>query len=272
MRGRAPLGSRPERVQGRSAAADRPAMTPAGTRTRLWTALAAATLALVCTACPALARVHPEPQSVPASGPGSLLREGGRVVAEVRFDHGAIAGVDDLRAAGARVLAGSRRYQTVTVAVRPGRLAALERVDRVAMATPVHAPVTYGTCGSVNSEGDTQLRAAEARSDFGVDGTGVTVGILSDSFDTDSGAPTHAADDVASGDLPGAGNPCGYTAPVSVCKACDFFSPESADEGRGMAQIVHDPRPGRRSPSRRPSSAKFPSQKTSVPWRPPGPR
>jgi hypothetical protein len=217
-------------------------MTPAGTRIRLWTALAAAGLALACTACPALARVHPEPQSVPTSGPGSLLREGDRVVAEVRFDHGALAGIDDLRAAGARVLAPSRRYQTVTVAVRPGRLPVLDRVDGVEAATPVRTPVTYGTCGSVNSEGDTQLAAAEARDDFGVDGTGVTVGILSDSFDTDSGAPTHAAGDVASGDLPGAGNPCGYTAPVSLVD--DFFSPESADEGRGMAQVVHDLAPG----------------------------
>ncbi len=217
-------------------------MTPAWTRTHLWTALSAAGLALAFTACPALALENPEPQSVPATGPGSPLRQGNRVVAEVRFDHGALAGIDDLRAEGARVLASSRRYQTVTVAVRPGRLGVLDRVDRVEAATPVPTPVTYGTCGSVNSEGDTQLAAAEARSDFGVDGSGVTVGILSDSFDTDSGAPTHAAGDVASGDLPGAGNPCGFTAPVSLID--DFFSPESADEGRGMAQVVHDLAPG----------------------------
>src|SRR4051794_36672966 len=105
-------------------------MTPAGTRTRLWTALAAAALATACGACPALAREHPEPQSPPVTGPGSPLRVGDRVVAEVRFDHGAIAGIDDLREAGARILAGSRRYQTVTVAVRPGRLRTLDRVER----------------------------------------------------------------------------------------------------------------------------------------------
>jgi subtilisin family serine protease len=219
-------------------------MTPARIRTRLWTALAAAALALACGAGPALAMQHPEPRSVPASGPGSPLLEGNRVVAEVRFDHGALAGVDDLRAAGARVLAGSRRYQTVTVAVRPGRMRALDRVAGVQGATPVPTPFTYGTCGSVNSEGDTQLAAAEARTDFGVDGNGVTVGILSDSFDTDASAATHAAQDVASGDLPGAGNPCGFTAPVSICAECDFFASEAADEGRGMAQIVHDLAPG----------------------------
>ena len=34
------------------------------------------------------------------------------------------------------------------------------------------------------SEGAEQLHAAEARKDFGVEGKGVTVGVLSDSFDT----------------------------------------------------------------------------------------
>ena len=152
--------------------------------------------------------------------------------------------VDDLRAAGARVLAGSRRYQTVTVAVRPGRLRALDRRRAGSTAaTPVPTPFTYGTCGSVNSEGDTQLAAAEARNDFGVDGAGVTVGILSDSFDTDSeradrcGATTSPA-----ATCPGAGNPCGFTAPVS--SSTTSSPPRTADEGRGMAQIVHDLAPG----------------------------
>jgi subtilisin family serine protease len=217
-------------------------MTLAGTSTRLWTALAAAALALACGAAPALARENPEPRSVPAEGPGSPLGEGNRVVAEVRFDHGAIAAIDGLRAAGARVLDASRRYQTVTVAVRPGRLQAIATLDGVEGATPAPTPLTYGTCGSVNSEGDTQLAAAEARTDFGVDGGGVTVGILSDSFDADTGAATHAEDDVRSGDLPGSENPCGFMAPVSVFD--DFFGAEAADEGRGMAQVVHDLAPG----------------------------
>ena len=96
----------------------------------------------------------------------------------------------------------------------------------------------------MDSEGDTQLAAAEARADFGVDGRGVTVGILSDSFDTDPSAPTRAATDVASGDLPGAANPCGYTDPFSVLD--DSLVTEATDEGRGMAQVVHDLAPGAR--------------------------
>jgi hypothetical protein len=219
-------------------------MTPAGRGKRRRVALAAACLALAwaAAASPAQAMLRPEPRSVPARGPGSPLRQGDRVVAEVRFDHGALAAVGDLRSAGAEVLDASRRYQTVTVAVKPGALRALTSLDRVQSAAPVPTPVTYGTCGSVDSEGDTQLAAAEARTDFGVDGSGVTVGVLSDSFDNDPTAATTAATDVATGDLPGAGNPCGFTTPVGIFD--DSLFSEATDEGRGMAQIVHDLAPG----------------------------
>ena len=135
--------------------------------------------------------------SVAAEGPGSLLRQGNRVLVEVRFDHGAAAGVDDLRAAGAQVVNVSSRYQTVTVAAKPGELRQLSGTPRIAAVTEVLAPITRApasTCpsGAVVSEGDAQLRAAEARTAFGVDGTGVTVGILSDSFNRAGSAETHA--------------------------------------------------------------------------------
>lgn len=105
------------------------------------------------------------------------------------------------------------------------------------------APIVSAACpsGAIVSQGDEQLHAAEARSDFGVDGNGVTVGILSDSFDRAEEVATHAAEDVSSGDLPGTGNPCGFTAPVDVL---EDFSSQATDEGRAMAQIVHDLAPG----------------------------
>ncbi|MEX2106248.1 MAG: S8 family serine peptidase [Solirubrobacterales bacterium] len=180
--------------------------------------------------------------SLAASGPGSLLRDGNRVLVDVRFERGAAAGVDALRAAGAEIVDLSRRYQTVTVAVRPVDLPELGDLARVGGVTEVLTPIVRGAdCGgSVRSEGDTQLEAADARASWGVDGTGVTVGILSDSFDRDAGAATHAAGDVASGDLPGPGSPCGSTTPVGILEDPVF----AADEGRAMAQIVHDLAPG----------------------------
>src|SRR4051794_40751243 len=74
----------------------------------------------------------------------------------------------------------------------------------------------------------------------GIDGRGITVGALSDSFDTatddlNGGAlKIHAADDIKTGDLPREG--------VTVIQ--DDPSPGTTDEGRAMLQIVHDVAPG----------------------------
>jgi hypothetical protein len=164
----------------------------------------------------------------PAGG-GSLLRQGGRVLVYVRFANGVRGGLRALRRSGARIVDVSRRYRTVTVAARPVALPEIAAVAGVAGVTEALAPVSAATCpsGDVVSEGLTQLKAGdgaeEARNVFAVDGSGVAVGILSDSFDqateaADGSGPvaTEAEDDVASGDLPGAGNTCGHTAEVEV--------------------------------------------------------
>jgi len=193
-------------------------------------------------------------------GPGSLLREGSRILAYVRFDHGAVASVEALRAAGAEIAGTSRRYQTATVAVRPGDLTSIAAIPDVAGVIEALAPVAAAsTCpaGAVVSEGVEQLNAGEspgeARDEFSVDGAGVTVGILSDSFDqateaADGSGPieTTAIDDAKSGDLPGTGNTCsGQGTPVSVLEADKpELGEEPADEGRAMTQIVHDIAPG----------------------------
>ena len=182
---------------------------------------------------------------LPSTGPGSLLRQGDRVLVRVRFDHGAIAGRDEVRAAGARVLGADRRYQTATVAVAPGDLEPLASIATVAAVTPIRTPMLFASCegGSVISEGVGQLNADEARKEFGVDGTGVTVGVLSDSYDEATGAATDAEEDIQSEDLPGFENAClGQKTPVNVIE--EFKSPEATDEGRGMLQIVHDMAPG----------------------------
>jgi hypothetical protein len=178
----------------------------------------------------------------------------------VRFAHGAAAGVSALRAAGAEIANASQRYQTVTVAVKPADLTNVAAIHNVAGVTEALAPVTAAsTCpaGAIISEGVKQLNAGEgpgeARDEFSVDGAGVTVGILSDSFNqateaADGSGPieTTATDDAKSGDLPGTGNTClGQGTPVSVLEAAKpELGEEPADEGRAMAQIVHDLAPG----------------------------
>jgi len=171
---------------------------------------------------------------VAPSGPGSLLHQGGRVLVNVRFDHGALARRDDLRAAGGRVLSASRRYQSATVAVPPADLKSLAATPAVTSVTPIRTPMLFAdNCegGSVISEGVAQLNAKTAREEFGIDGTGIKVGVLSDSFDkateaADGSGPvaTHAKEDEETADLPGApGNECsGQALPVNVLE--DFAS------------------------------------------------
>jgi len=203
----------------------------------------------------AAAAVGPTGQaSLSPALPGAVLRGENGVLAYVRFDRGAAAGVDALRATGAEVVDVSRRYQTVTVAAKPDELRDLAEAAHVANVTPVHPPVVTATetsgaiasallpCfGEATSEGDLELEAMAARDGFKVDGSGVTVGILSDSFNRDGAADTQAPADIASGDLPGKGNPCGFTTPVQIFDDSDA---NGEDEGRAMAQIVHDLAPG----------------------------
>lgn len=101
-------------------------------------------------------------------------------------------------------------------------------------ARPSYRPVV--NVGRTTSQADVAMGADTARSLFGVDGTGVTIGVLSDSFDTGSGS---AAVDVTGGDLPGPGNPNGFTSPVNV-----LSDTIGIDEGRAMLQLIHDVAPG----------------------------
>jgi hypothetical protein len=182
-----------------------------------------------------------------------LARKGNRVLVNVRFEAGALAALDDLQDAGAKAVAASRRRQVITVAAVPARFRAIARVAGVEGVTPVLAPIAAAAVcpsGSVVSEGDAQLNAKAAReANPGVDGTGVTVGVLSDSFDQatedESGDPiaTDAEDDVKSADLPGVGNECGHTTPIAILSSQSNGS-QATDEGRAMTQIVHDLAPG----------------------------
>jgi Ca2+-binding RTX toxin-like protein len=70
--------------------------------------------------------------------------------------------------------------------------------------------------GAVTSQGVEAMKVDEARDRFDVDGEGITIGLISDSFDRSLITDISANDDVLSGDLPGEGNPNGYNQPVRV--------------------------------------------------------
>ena len=190
-------------------------------------------------------------------GAGSLARAHGALLVEIRVAGNESAHADRLSALGAEILHLSHEYDTITAAVDESDLRAVAGAHGVEYVGEVITPMTgsveeEGATGAINtcapgviSEGNTQLRANVAKTQFDVDGTGVKVGILSDSYDTKPTASTHAANDVASADLPGAGNPCGRTEPVQVVDDSAVCNPPPCgDEGRAMLQIVHDIAPG----------------------------
>ena len=87
-------------------------------------------------------------------------------------------------------------------------------------------PVFTPNTGSVDSEGDTTHRAITARNTYGVDGTGISIGVMSDSDD-------YLENSQASGDLP---------ADVTVLSGQS--GRPGTGEGTAMMEIVHDIAPG----------------------------
>jgi len=124
--------------------------------------------------------------------------------------------------------------ETVCGWVPLDRLQALERLDDLQLAYPEFKPHTH--IGTVTSQGDQAQFTDLVRNRFGFQGKDVTIGILSDSYD----AQGRAELGVTSGNLPGPGNPNGFTEPVDVLSEIIGFG---SDEGRGMAEIIHDVAP-----------------------------
>jgi hypothetical protein len=103
----------------------------------------------------------------------------------------------------------------------------LQGVDSLKFVRPAYMATNVGL---VTSQGDVAMRADIARTSVDVDGFGVTVGTLSDSFNCLGGAAT----DVANGDLP---------AGIAVLKD-ETGCGSGSDEGRAMMQLIHDVAPG----------------------------
>ncbi len=172
-----------------------------------------------------------------AQGPGSLVRaDDERLLVTARLASVGSSSLQAVEATGAVITFVDNNLRSVTMTIAPADLPALAAVPGVEYVHEELAPMVNATCPTgIVSEGDAQLNAATARSTFGVDGSGVTVGVLSDSYNSLGGAPT----DVSQAELPGTTNPCGHTTPVSVVQDSG-----NTDEGRAMAQIVHDLAPG----------------------------
>jgi hypothetical protein len=161
------------------------------------------------------------------------IRDGqGRVLVDVYASEDASLGAVRAEAekAGLATVTQAAPEKALEGYVAIGDIKALAKAPGVASVSQALKPHT--DVGAATSQGVAAQRVDKVPS--GIDGRGITVGALSDSFDTAKefigGGPltVHAADDMRTGDLP----------PEGVTVLQD--SAAGADEGRAMLQIVHD--------------------------------
>lgn len=147
--------------------------------------------------------------------------------------------VDRVRAIGMQVRGTYYNYARIVGFCDPELLDDIAAIPEVTTVYPNFRP--FLQAGSVTSQADTSIHASTARSQFGVDGSGINVGVLSDSFnDTRAGVVSGAgcsrslagSISQASGDLP------------STITLLDNGDGGGSDEGAAMAELIHDLAPG----------------------------
>jgi subtilisin family serine protease len=163
----------------------------------------------------------------------------GKLEVDIRFRSLDPAAVEAIRALGARLEHVSYRYARIAAAVDAEDLAALAALPGV---TAIHP--NYGAelnSGAVPGQGDAWQRSDVARQRFGVDGAGIRVGILSDSFNRRLGGSV--AGSGCERRLRGSSPQVSLDLPESVVILAD--GPRAAtDEGAALGEIVHDIAPG----------------------------
>jgi subtilisin family serine protease len=140
---------------------------------------------------------------------------------------------------GRGMLEARRHEHAVTGRVPIAALSDIASISGLRFVKPVLATTRAGL---TTTQGDHSMHSDLARAEFGVDGSGVRVGVLSDSFDCAPGPFatgqnfTRAGQDAVNGDLP-----------LGVRVLADLHTipdGECTDEGRAMMQVVHDVAPG----------------------------
>jgi Subtilase family len=184
-----------------------------------------------------------ERKLVPNAKRAMLVDSRNRLLLAVTLD--GTAAMEDLRAAiaglGATIAAENPDYRNGSLSVFVPLRASeqLARLPGVAAVKLVHRPYTHA--GAVTSQGAAVIHSNQLNAS-GLTGQGITVGILSDSFNGVSTAPT-AYDDVTTGDLPNIGVADGRPGLKFLSDGGDDLD-GFTDEGRAIAQILYDVAPG----------------------------
>jgi hypothetical protein len=160
-----------------------------------------------------------------------LLIDKGRVAVTVRGRVGIEALTSKLRALDAEIIYRSNQYKVIEAWVPVGQLHSLASEATTASINPIARPV-YHQQGNSNNQADVAEKADQVRQVYGLDGSGVAVGVLSNSVNAFGNG---VAGSVATGNLP---------SNVQVINDLGFISGVATDEGRAMLELVHDIAPG----------------------------
>lgn len=212
--------------------------------------------ALLCQASAAVARPAEDPAlarvgsvlreaigagSAPSLGPArpALRLDDGEVEVELRFSTLTPEVIARASALGARIEHASLRYARIAAAAPLDALADLAALPGLTVIHPQYGAQT--SVGQVESQVRGVLALDELEQRLGVDGSGVKVGLMSDSFLNHQG-----------GSLLGDG--CGRTLTGAAAQLSGDLPPSMVvldpgprggiDEGVGMAELVHDLAPG----------------------------
>jgi Subtilase family/Secretion system C-terminal sorting domain len=192
-------------------------------------------------------------QAKPVPATGGLDKyiqyRGGGVVVDISVKGNVNAAKADLQKNGFQV---TGVYGRVISGIIPlSSIDKLENLESIQYAKPAFKPIrpfksassksggkrSGSTIVPVISQGDTAQRSEIARKKYHVNGAGVKVGVLSDSYDNLGTAKIG----VKQGELPGPANPFHFNKPVEVLEDLDSGG---TDEGRAILEIVHDVAPG----------------------------
>jgi subtilisin family serine protease len=163
--------------------------------------------------------------------PGTVrVTSQGEIGVEVHITGTPAAAAAAFAAAGIRVGTWSEPYPLVSAWVQPEQLDTLATLPMVMYVGPMLMPIVRS--GTVVTEGDTILGAAQARTEFGLSGKGIRIGVISDG--------------VEGLDIGQAANEVPPDCPVNLtdlspsCVLVDATNPGFWNEGRAMLEIIHD--------------------------------
>ncbi|GGA95416.1 S8 family serine peptidase [Puia dinghuensis] len=175
---------------------------------------------------------------------GYLQLKGNNVLVDVTAKEDIASAKAELQQLGATVI--STYGRVISASIPISALPQLEGSATIRFVRPAYKPMHVGVRyaaaagpkpAPVISQGDTAQLSYLARKQYRVNGSGVKVGVLSDSYNNLGTADIG----VDHGELPGHGNPFGFKTPVQVLEDLDSGG---TDEGRAMMEILHSVAPG----------------------------